>query len=133
MLNCIFYSLFFALFVSLSFGSLRLSQINRVFVSPYKGLYEASVVTVDKNGEPIYPYFDQGTLRNYIYEFISKKLDRYATNYLLGIEFYKEDGVSECLSNDLARNVKLSLKANINFLFKYSKQQSFSIKDAESL
>ena len=133
MLNCVFYSLFFALFVSLSFGSLRLSQINRVFVSSYKGLYEASVVTVDKNGEPIYPYFDQGTLRNYIYEFISKNLDRYATNYSLDIEFYKEDGVSECLSNDLARNVKLSLKANINFLFKYSKQQSFSIKDAESL
>lgn len=133
MLNCVFYSLFFALFVSLSFGSLRLSQINRVFVSSYKGLYEASVVTVDKNGEPIYPYFDQGTLRNYIYEFISKKLDRYATNYSLDIEFYKEDGVSECLSNDFARNVKLSLKANINFLFKYTKQQSFSIKDAESL
>lgn len=133
MLNCVFYSLFFALFVSLSFGSLRLSQINRVFMSSYKGLYEASVVTVDKNGEPIFPYFDQGILKNYIFDFLSKNLDRYATNYTLNVDFYKDDGISECSSSELARNVKLSLKANINFLFKYSKQQSFSIKDAKSL
>lgn len=133
MLNCVFYSLFFALFVTLSFGSLRLSQINRVFLSSYKGLYEASVVTVDKDGEPIFPYFDQGILRNYVYEYVSKNLDRYATNYTLNVDFYLEDGTSECTSSDLARNVKLSLKANINFLFKYSKQQSFSIKDADLL
>lgn len=102
-------------------------------MSSYKGLYEASVVTVDKNGEPIFPYFDQGILKNYIFDFLSKNLDRYATNYTLNVDFYKDDGISECSSSELARNVKLSLKANINFLFKYSKQQSFSIKDAKSL
>lgn len=133
MLHCVFYTLFFGLFVNLSFGSLRFSQINRVFLSSYKGIYEASIITVDKNGDPTYPYFDQGTLRNYVYEFIGKNLDRYTTNYTLDVTFYKQDGVNKCSTSDLARNVKIALNADINVFYKYSKQQSFSIKDSETL
>lgn len=133
MLNCIFYSLFFILFVNLSVGSLRLTQINRTFLSSYKGMYEASVVTVGSDGEPIYPYFDRPTLKEYVHTFIEEKLTRYTTKYALVMNFYKEDGVTECSKDELARCVKINLKADINFLFTYDKSQSFSIKDRENI
>lgn len=133
MLNCIFYSLFFVLFLNLSTGSLKLSQINRAFLSSYKGIYEASVITVGDDGEPIYPYFSQSLLGQYIHDFVEEKVTRYATNHELSYVFYKEDGVSECGEDDLARSIKIRLKADINYLFSYDKTQTFSIKDKESV
>ena len=133
MLNCIFYSLFCALFLDLSFGSLRYSQINRAFMSSYRGMFEACVVTVGDDGNPIYPYFSQPRLASYISKFIGEKVNRYATNYTLDVVFYLQDGTTKCTSTDLARNVKISLDASINFLFNYSSQKSFSISDRSSL
>lgn len=133
MLSCIFYSLFFILFINLSIGSLRLSQINRAFLSSYKGMYEASVVTVGRDGEPIYPYFDRPTLREYVHTFIEDRVSYYATNYSLVLDFYKEDGVTKCTTSEPSRCVKINLKADINFLFSYNKTQSFTIKDRTNI
>lgn len=133
MLNCIFYSLFFVLFIDLSTGSLRLSQINRIFLSTYKGMYEACVVTVGDDGEEIYPYFNQTLINSHIRTFLDEKLTRYTTNYVLTCDFYNEDGITKCSENDLARCLKINLKANVNFLFKYDKLQTYSIKDKNNL
>lgn len=133
MVNSIFYSLFFVLFINLSVGSLRLSQINRVFLSSYKGLYEASVVTVGDDGEPIFPYFDRSILSSYIHTFIEEKVVRYTTNCQLSYDFYTQDGVTQCGVNDLPRCVKINLKAKINYLFNYDKIQTFSIKDKNNV
>lgn len=133
MLNCIFYSLFFALFLNVSFGSLRLSQVNRTFLSSYKGMYEASVITVGTDGRPIYPYFNQTILKGYIDDYLVKNLNRYTTNYALNVDFYLDDGVTKCDESGYARNIKIGLNAKINFLFKYEKNQTISIKDKNTL
>lgn len=133
MTNCIFYSLFFVLFLNLSFGSLRLSQVNRAFMTTYKGMFEASVITVDEKGEPIYPYYSQPVLRTYISEYLEPNIKRYTTDYTLSIDFYLDDGVSKCDEKGLARCVKLNLSAHINYLFGYNKTQNFAIKDTTVL
>lgn len=117
----------------MSFGSLRYSQINRAFLSSYKGLYEASVVTIGSIGEPIYPYFDQTTLTNYLTEYIQENVGKFTQNYELNVDFYLSDGVTKCGKNAFARNVKINLQAEINFMFSYSKEQSFSIKDKDTI
>lgn len=96
-------------------------------------MYEACVITVGEDGEQIYPYFDQHLLGEYIHTFIEEKVTRYATNHVLTYEFYEIDGVTKCGEEDLARCVKLNLKAEINYLFKYDKDQTFSIKEKDNL
>ena len=96
-------------------------------------MYEACVITVGEDGEQIYPYFDQHLLGEYIHAFIEEKVTRYATNCELTYDFYTQDGVSKCGPNDLARCVKINLKAKINYLFTYDKNQTFSIKDKNNV
>lgn len=129
MTNCIFYSLFFVLFLNMSFGSLRMSQINRAFLSTYKGLYEACAITVGDDGEPIYPFYNKTMLTNYVIDFIAENVGKFTTSYDLSIKFYLLDGATECSENDLARNVKVRLESQINYLFKYDKEQMFSIQE----
>ncbi len=96
-------------------------------------MYEASVITVGNDGEPIYPYFDQNILSNYIHTYFEKNLTRYTTNYTLDVAFYDQEGGNKCQINDMSRCVEVSLKADINFLFKYDKTQKFLIKDRPNL
>ena len=122
-----------SLFLNLSFGSLRLSQVNRAFMSAYKGLYEASAITVGNHGEPIYPYYDKNILVNYVTSFIEENVGKFVTSYDLTINFYTLDGITECLENDLARSVKICLKTKINYLFSYEKEQMYSIQERSNL
>lgn len=96
-------------------------------------MYEACAITVGNDGEGIYPYFSQPLLSNYIESFIGEKVTRYATNHTLTYEFYKQDSITKCSESDLARCVKIRLQAYINYLFKYDKTQTFSIKDKNSV
>ena len=56
------------LFLNFTFGTTRYSQINRAFLSAYKGDFEASIITVDKQGNPTFPYYNKSILRNYMKE-----------------------------------------------------------------
>lgn len=129
MLNCLFYSLFFGLFVNLSFGSLRVSQINRSFMSCFKGVCEASVVTVDNSGNPIYPYFDHLVFTNYTKKFIEQNVGRYTSDYTLDIAFYNDKNSTTQNPYGYPRYVKVKLDSKINYLFSYSKTQQFSIEE----
>lgn len=102
-------------------------------MTSYKGMFEASVITVDEKGEPIYPYYSQPALRKYISEYLEPNIKRYTTNYTLSVTFYLDDGISQCGEEDYARCVKLSLSAHINYLFEYNKTQNFAIKDTTVL
>ena len=117
----------------MSFGSLRMSQVNRVFMSTYKGMYEACAVTVGNDGEPIYPYFDKNILTNYVTNFIGENVRKFVPSYDLSIKFYTLGGTYECQENDLARTVKVSLKANINYLFTFNKEQTISIQERSAV
>lgn len=131
MTNCLFYTIMFVLFLNVSFGSLRFSQVNRTFMQCYRGMFEASVITVDKNGEPIYPYYSQPVLNSYINNYFELNLKKFVNDYSLSVTYFNDDD-SPCDSEGYARKVKISLDAVINDLFHYSKEQSYSITDKYS-
>lgn len=123
--------MFFALFLNLSFTSLRFSQINRCFMSIYKGLLEASLITINSRGEPTFPYFDKTRINNYIVNYLDNNLSKYSTDYEIKTKYLNRDSSTICLSN--CKEVKISIKAKINYLFTYEKAQSFVVRSAEEL
>lgn len=96
-------------------------------------MYEASVVTVGDDGEPIYPYFDKTYVQNYVSNFLETDVAKYSNEYTINVSFYLLDGVTLCTEDDLARNVKIELDAKINDLFKYKNNRSFSILERDLL
>lgn len=98
-------------------------------MSTYKGLYEVCAVTVGVDGEPIYPYFDKNILTNYVSDFIEQNVRKFVPSYDLSIKFYTLGETYECQEDDLARTVKVKLKARINYLFTFDKEQTFSIQE----
>lgn len=125
MTNCIFYSLFFALFLNVSIGSLKFSQVNRVFMSIYKGLFEASVITIDDKGEPTAPYFKKELVESYVDNYLEENLSRYSKDYTVDVSY---PSIEENPSK-----VKISLSANINVFYSYEKERVFYIESAENL
>jgi len=130
MTNCLFYSLFFVLFLSTCFGSLRYSQINRSFLSIYKGMLEAALLTIDDNGEPVVPYFNKDRVANYVNTYLDENISKYSKKYTLTTDFI--DITSNYCARE-CRNLKITLKADINEIFKYEKTQLFAVKTKEEL
>lgn len=126
MSNCIFYSLVFALFITFTSGAIDFSRVNRTFMSIYRGIFEASTISVDQNGEPIKPYFDEETLTLYLHQYLSKNLGNYCTDYKIKLYFFNRDDDSICINN-MCRDVEVTLNAKINYLFEYNKTQRFSV------
>lgn len=126
MTNCIFYSLIFALFLSFTDGAINYSKINRTFMSIYRGIFEASTISVDELGESIKPYFDEDTLKVYLQEYLAKNLKPYCTDYTVKLYFFNRDDGTICF-DDMCRDVNVTLNAKINYLFEYNKTQTFSV------
>ena len=131
MANCIFYAMFFTLFLNLSFGSLRMSQINRVFMSIYKGMIEASVLTIDDTGEPVEPYYNKARLEAYVHDYLDKNISKYSTNYSISTKYFVKDSEKVCTS--FCRKVEITLKTKVNVLFNYEKSQTFTIRNKDEL
>ena len=129
MTNCIFYAMFFALFLNLSFGSLRLSQVNRVFMSIYKGMLEASVLTISDDGEPVVPYYNKVRFEEYVDSYLKQNISKYLKEYTVNTKYYSDDLYTVCESS--CRKVSINLKANINVFYKYDKTQIFVIRSSQ--
>ena len=127
MTNCLFYSLFFALFLNISFGSLRISQVNRVFMSIYKGMLEASILTISNKGEPIYPYFNEERLEAYVDDYLKENISRYTTRYSVSTQLLMSNG-DYC--DSICRKVEITLSAKIYTFYHYNKTQTFVIGSA---
>ena len=130
MTNCIFYSLFFVLFLNVSIGSLKFSQVHRTFMSLYKGMFEACSVTVGTNGEPVMPYYNMIEMRSYLDGYFKDNLDRYVKNYSYTYRFLTPDN-TRCTNQ--CQKVEIKLTANINFLYKYDRTETFTIVDGDTL
>lgn len=130
MTNCIFYTLFFALFLNLSFGSLRFSQINRVFMSIYKGMLEASVLTIADDGEPVVPYYNKETVSRYIDNYLEENISKYTKEYTVNTKYYEDDLYTVCESS--CRKLSITLKAKINLFYDYERTQTFAVRSADS-
>ena len=129
MTNCIFYTMFLALFLNLSFGSLRLSQVNRVFMSIYKGMLEASVLTISDDGEPVVPYYNKVRFEEYVDSYLKQNISKYLKEYIVNTRYYSDDQYTVCESS--CRKASINLKANINVFYKYDKTQTFVIRSSQ--
>ena len=126
MTNCLFYSMFFVLFLNVSFGSLRISQVNRVFMSIYKGLFEASVITIDDSGEPTMPYFNKVKVESYVDTYLKDNLSKYSKNYTVDVSYPSS-------KEDAPTRVQIGLTAEINTFYSYQKERVFYIESADNL
>ena len=130
MTNCIFYAMFFALFLNVSFGSLKYSQIHRTFMSMYKGLLEACTVTVDNYGDPIEPYFDTLMTTYHVLQF-KNNISKYTKDYSLTYKFLTDNDKIVCKKE--CRRLRVTLTAKINGFYNYNNTQTFAIKDGDNL
>ena len=131
MTNCIFYTLFFALFMNISIGSLKYSQVHRTFMSVYKGMFEACAVTVDSNGNPILPYYNMDKMSDYINNYFKANLSKYVKDYKVTYLYLGNEELLFCLEN--CRKIRISLDAKINTFFHYEKSEVFTIQDGDLL
>ena len=130
MTNCIFYSLFFALFLNVSIGSLKFSQVHRTFMSLYKGMFEACSVTVGTNGEPVMPFYNMIEMKSYLDGYFKENLNKYVKNYTYSYYFLSSPN-TYCTT--LCRKVEIRLTENINSLYKYYRTEVFTIVDGDTL
>lgn len=128
MTNCVFYSLIFVLFLNFTIGSVKYSEVNRVFMSIYKGVFEASTNTIDELGNPIKPYYNKELLNLNLENYFDKNLSKYIKNYEYKIYFFDENKEEICDSN-YCRGVNITLKAPINMFYTYEQSQSFTINE----
>lgn len=127
MLNIIFFSLGLALFISFSFGGMTYSQINRAFLSMHRGVFEASVVTLDGNSLMNHPYFNETILENYVIDYLERNISSYQKDYSVKIAYF--DATTFQPRNDhRADAVRISITADINLFYKYEKSRFFSIE-----
>lgn len=129
-MNCIFYTLFFTLFLNISIGSLKYSQIHRTFMSIYKGMFEACTVTINDNGEPIKPYFNMNKMANYIDEYFKVNLSKYCKDYK--VSYFYIGGTNTFICSSECRMIEIDLKAKINLFFDYKKAEIFTIQDGDA-
>lgn len=132
MTNCIFYSVIFTLFLNFTVGSIRYSEVNRTFMTIYRGMFEASTITVDSNGDPITPYYNEEVLTYYLNDYFKENLKKYVTDYEIKIYFFNRDTEELCFTHD-CRDVNITLKAKINMFFNYEKSQDFSVYERNNL
>lgn len=127
--NLMFYAVFLVTFMQFTFGAVRYSGVNRTFLCMYKGVFETSLVSVGEDGEPIYPYFDQETLENNISIYLESNITRYVKNYEVSIEYLDFDSNGICLEDHCSK-VEVSIDADINLFFNYSRTLQFKVKEA---
>lgn len=126
MTNCIFYSLIFVLFVRFTIGTIKFSEVNRTFMSMYRGIFEASTVSVSESGNPIFPYYEKTLLKTYIANYLDDNLPKYVSDYKYDCTFFDRNSSNVCTSN-ICRDVRVSLTAKINEFYTYEKTQTFSV------
>lgn len=125
MINNIFYILIMTLFLDFSIGATKFSGVHRTFQLLYRGAFEVSVATIDKDGETK-PYFNETVLEEYIDRYFEKNLKRYVKHYTVSYYYYHSDSNLVCLDHECDA-FKISLKADIAGFFSYEKAKTFSI------
>ena len=97
----------------------------------YKGMLEASTVTVDSNGESMYPYFGKTQLNEYMESYLNQNLKKYTKKFRLKVA-YRIEGTKQ-MCRDECREVSIILYAKINNFLNYEKEQVFVIKRGDEV
>lgn len=117
----------FSLFLSFSFGCMSFSSVHRTFSLMYRGLFETVTATIDESGEPS-AYFNKNKVEEYVTEYLANNLTKYVTNYEVSYYFFYEDSGLVCTSGNCTA-LKISLKADINYIFHYEKAMNYYISE----
>ena len=126
MTNMIFYILILGLASSFVSGAMRFSNINRAFILLQKGIMEYAVITCDDNNSP---YYDQELLKKCVDDYCKKNIAKHTNKYTTSIYYINNDD-SMCI-NGYCQAVKISLKADINYLFRFERAMTFTISSIE--
>lgn len=132
MTNCLFYAMFFTLFLNLSFGSLRYSQINRSFMSIYKGMLEACLITINNSGEPIFPYFNETQIDDYVVNYLDRNISKYSRDYDVNTKYLVKDSPNNICTSKCTV-IEISLNAKINAFLDYQKDQTFIVRSEDEV
>ncbi len=93
-------------------------------------MLEASVLTIDENGEPVVPYYSQDAIRTYVKDYLENNIKKYTKEFTVETAFIdNEQGY--CV--DFCREVSIKLTAKINFLYNYEKTQTFLVVGRDDL
>ena len=92
-------------------------------------MIEASVVTINDQGEPIIPYYSQTTLNSYVDDYLKTNISKYVKEYTLNTLYLEDNLYNVCDEN--CRVVSINLKAKINAFYEYDRTQTFAIRSAE--
>lgn len=92
-------------------------------------MLEASVLTIDDNGEPVVPYYNKNTLTVYINDYLKTNISKYTKEYTVNTKYYSDDMITTCESN--CHMVSINLKAKINVFYNYDRTQTFVVRSAE--
>ena len=130
MINMIAFSLGLALFISFSFGGMTFSQINRAFLSMHRGVFEASIVSLDSSSSSEQPYFDESLLEGYVVDYLKRNISSYQKDYSVKIAYF-DAKTYEPRNDHHADAVRISIKADINTFYKYEKSRFFTIEKGD--
>ena len=100
-------------------------------MSIYKGMLEASVITIADDGEPVIPYYDESKIDTFVIDYLGKYIAKYSTNYVVLTTYYNKDDNKIC--NEKCMKVAINLKADISSFYSYDKTQVFTIRNESEL
>ena len=126
MINCIFFGLFFCLFLSFSFGGMTYSSIHRSFLNMHKSMLEVSIVTIGNDGTDVDPYFHEPTLENYVVNYLKDNIGKYCPTYKANIIYFDAD-TKAINTNHHANGVRISISGDINTFYTYKHAREFTI------
>ena len=90
-------------------------------------MLEASILTIDKDGEPAFPFYDNQRLNTYITTYLNANISRYSDAYKISTYLYDKTG-DFCKHH--CTEVRIHLEAKINYFVDYKKTQTFYIRSA---
>ena len=127
-----FFAIIFGTMINFTMGAIRFSSINRTLSLMYKGLLEASTSYVDSNGFYRSPYFDKDKLKNYVINYMDENLKSQVDHYTVSIYYFDRGDETMCL-DEHCESVRITLKADINYLFHFEKAKEYHIVASNNL
>lgn len=130
--NLLFFAIIFGMMTNFTVGAITFSGVNRTFASMYKGVIETSISTIGEGGQAHIPYFDKTLLEKNVSKYLEDNLTRYVTHYQASIYYFDPKNGAICPYPDCYA-VRITLKADINYFFKYEKAKNFYITSTNTL
>lgn len=118
--------------LNFTMGAIDFSGVNRTFALMYKGVIEKSVATIDENGIECAPYYVKSVLKQNVTDYFDTNLPKYVTHYQASIYYFSKNNGTICTSKYCSA-VRITLKADINYLFKYEKARDFYIANSKTI